>query len=360
VQVTVAREKKLRGHGRPATGKVVTAQATGIFRQTLEGRAVLMALTLEVQPDGEAAFSAEATVLVGLAAVEKYQAGTLLDVRFDPQDRAHVSVEGRHGVPSSNPEAQARQRHAREQAQHQAQLQAQRAQPNEPQAAQPAWGGPQAPGGKTAPAEFAHVTDMGHVSSVHEHQGLQLLPSFGPPRASVVVRYHLGLAFRTHGPEVTLWRWGEVATIQSNLVDNYLRHGGLPRAAHEYTLTHQAGAKVILDDALKDVETLGTVIKDAVYRLIAPPLEQRYQQGEALAFGPVTIQRQNGLQLEGKLYAWDTIQNVDVNKGVLEVALRDGHKLAARVAQMPNLELLCQLIGVKLDWHDPYRLTWTG
>src|SRR5262249_46983842 len=99
VQATVAREKKLRNHGPPAIGKVVTAQATDIFRPTVEGRAVLMAFTLEVQPEGEAAFSAEANVLVGLAAVEKYQAGTLLDVRYDPQDRARVAVEGRHGVP---------------------------------------------------------------------------------------------------------------------------------------------------------------------------------------------------------------------------------------------------------------------
>src|SRR5712691_11067327 len=58
VQETVGREKKLHSHGRPATGKIVSAQATDIFRQTVEGRAVLMTFALEVQPDGdgEAAF----------------------------------------------------------------------------------------------------------------------------------------------------------------------------------------------------------------------------------------------------------------------------------------------------------------
>jgi hypothetical protein len=39
VQETVRRGKKLRSHGRPAIGKIVTAQATDIFRPTVEGRA---------------------------------------------------------------------------------------------------------------------------------------------------------------------------------------------------------------------------------------------------------------------------------------------------------------------------------
>jgi hypothetical protein len=285
VQQTAAREKKLRAHGRPATGQIVSAQAADIFRQTPEGRAVLMALSVDVQPEGEAAFTAAATVLVGLPAVAQYQAGRLLDVRFDPQDRAHVSVEG-------SP------RHAQEPAGHPAQ----RAQPGEMHTARPAWGGPP-PGapGHPVPAGFEHVDNLGHVSAVHEpdEQGQRRLLNFGPPRANVVVRYHKGLAYRANGPEVNAWRWDEVAGIQSNLIDRYARHNPLAQAPQEYTLAKTSGEKLVVDTGVKEVEDLMTAVKEAVYRLIGPALEQRYQNGEALAFGPVTVQRQNGLTLAG-------------------------------------------------------------
>src|SRR5262245_12874548 len=97
IQETVAREKKLRGRGQPAAAKITSAQASDIFRPTVEGRAVLMLFALDVQPAGEPAFSAEARALVGLTAVDKYRPGTLLNVRYDPQDHAQVAVEGRRG-----------------------------------------------------------------------------------------------------------------------------------------------------------------------------------------------------------------------------------------------------------------------
>jgi len=328
VQATAAREKKLRGRGRPATGKIASAEATDIFRQTPEGRSVLLTLSLEVQPEGEAAFTAAATVLVVLAAVEKYQAGLLLDVRYDPRDHAYVSVEGRP-------------RSAKDQSEHQAR-------PGPLQTARPAWGEPQ-PSGHKVPAGFEHVDNLGHVSSVHE-QAQPLLPSFGPPRASVVVRYHRGLAYRTNGPAVTAWGWDEVASIQSNLIDRYAGHSLSAPAPQEHTLANNRGEQFMVDNGVKDVEDLMTAVKDAVYRLIGPAYEQRYQGGEALVFGPVTVQRQNGLALGGQLYAWKDIQNVAVNAGEFQVTLHTGQKPKAYTAAIPNVELLCQLIGVKLGY----------
>lgn len=98
VQETVGQEKKLDSHGQPATGKIVAVQTTDIFRQTIEGRAVLMAFALQVQPDGEPTFIAEAKALIALSAVDKYLAGTLLDVRYDPHDHTRVAIVGRHGA----------------------------------------------------------------------------------------------------------------------------------------------------------------------------------------------------------------------------------------------------------------------
>jgi hypothetical protein len=347
VQETVRLEKKLHGHGRPAIAKIVTAQATDIFRNTVQGRAVLMSFAVEVQPDGdgEAAFAAEAKVLVGLSAVAKYRPGTLLDVRYDPQDRAQVSIEGRQGVKSV--EERARERQAKEQARWKAK-QAQRAEPAAG-AATPAWGGPRPPGSVPVPVEFDQVTSLGPAAAVHEHQGIRLLPNLGTPRPNVLVRYRDGLAYRTHGPDVTTWRWDEAAVIQSNVTDHLSPHSSsVASTEHEYTLTKHSGEKLILDDGLKDIEPLIASVKQAVFALIGPPLVQRYQAGEALTFGPVTIQRQNALQLDGKPYAWDAIQDIKVDDGLLKVTLRIGQKHEARASAIPNIEVLCQLIGVRL------------
>jgi ribosomal protein S27E len=351
VQETVGREKKLHAHGRLATGKIVAAQATDIFRPTVEGKAVLMSFALEVQPDGdgEAAFAAEAKVLVALSAVAKYRPGTLLDVRYDPQDRAQVSIEGRQGVKSV--EERARERQAKEQARWKAK-QAQRAEPAAA-AATPAWGGPRPHGSVPVPVEFDQVTSLGPAAAVHELQGVRLLSNFGTPRPNVLVRYRDGLAYRTHGSDVTTWRWDEAAVIQSNVSDHLSPHSAsVAWTEHEYTLARQGGEKLILDDGLKDIEPLIAAVKAAVFALIAPPLAQRYQAGEALTFGPVTIQHQNGLQLDGKPYAWDAIQDVKVDDGLLKVTLRVGQKGQpggqARVSSIPNIEVLCQLIGVGL------------
>jgi hypothetical protein len=140
--------------------------------------------------------------------------------------------------------------------------------------------------------------------------------------------------------------WDEVAVIQSDIIS--ASHGSAAR--HEYTLTKTNGEKLILDDGLKDVGVALDSIKGNAFSRLAPPLAQRYQAGEALTFGPVTIQRQNGLQMDGKLYAWNTIQDIKVEYGRLKLTMRDGKKHETRVSVIPNVELLCQLIG--LDTFD--------
>jgi hypothetical protein len=218
----------------------------------------------------------------------------------------------------------------------------------------PAWGGPRPKGGVPVPVEFDQVTGLGPAVLVSLHDGLTLFPSFGTPRASVMVRYRDGLAYRTGGKEVHTLRWDEIAVIQSNLSRHAGTHGG-SWTEHEYTLTRQGGEKLILDDSLKEVGGEAQAIKAAVFRRIGPPLVGRYQAGEAMTFGPVTVQRQNGLQLDGKPYAWAAIQDVRVESGRFKVTLRDGKKHEARVSAIPNIELLCQMIGVNLQWPElPY------
>jgi hypothetical protein len=213
--------------------------------------------------------------------------------------------------------------------------------------AAPAWGGPRPTGSVPVPAGFEALTSLGPAVEVTPHQGLKLLPSFGTPRASLLVRYRDGLAYRANDKDVHVWRWEEVVVIHTNNARHPAKEASW--TSHEYTLTRQGGEQLILDDGLKGVWDAAEYIKTAVYALLRPPLKQRYQAGEALAFGPVTVHKQNGLQLDGKLYAWDTIEEIKLEHGQLKATLRNKQKHAARVSAIPNVELLCQLIGVKID-----------
>ncbi len=346
VQETVERERRLHSDGRPATAKILSAQTTDIFRSTVEGRAVLMGFALEVLPDDEASFNAETKVLVGLAAVDKYHAGTVLDVRYDPQDHAQVSVEGRHGVPGSNPEEQARQ--AEQQAR---QMEAQsQAATSAAEAPTPAWGKPRAAGTVPVPAQFDPVTNLGAATAVYRHAGPMLLAALSGTKPKELVLYQDGLAFHKGGKEIHIWRWPEVAAILTNIQFVLPRHYGSGYTTYEYTLLKGSGEKLILDDGLGfvEIEKLIEPIKDAVYARLYPPLAQQYEAGQAVTFGPVTVHRANGLEMGGKTYAWTDIIEVKVDQGRLTVTLRDDHKHEVRTSGIPNVELLCRLIGVEL------------
>ena len=216
----------------------------------------------------------------------------------------------------------------------------------------PAWSGGHSHPGVAVPPDFEQVTGLGPAIHVTEHQGIQLLPSFGTPRVHEMVRYHDGLAYRTGGKDVHTLTWPDVAVITSNITTHTTRStSGFAKLYydHEYLLTKNNGDQLILGEGLKDVGEEAWQIKQVVFALLRPPALQRYKSGEALTFGPVTVQQQAGLQLAGQPYAWDAIQNVQIAGGQLKVTLSTGKQHEARVSAIPNVELLCQLIGVHFD-----------
>jgi hypothetical protein len=119
-----------------------------------------------------------------------------------------------------------------------------------------------------------------------------------------------------------------------------------------YTLVMPSGEKLILDDSLKEVKRLAAYSEKPVYERLGPPLADAYRAGQPLTFGPVTVGRTSGLTLGGAACAWDAIQDVKVENGRFKVTLRTGQKHEVRANAIPNIELLCQIIGVKLISSD--------
>ena len=217
---------------------------------------------------------------------------------------------------------------------------------------QPAWSGGRPGGGVPVPAGFDTVTGLGPAVAVEKYDWTGILPNFGTPRAHELVRYRDGFAYRAGGKDLHTWRWDEVAVIQSHLSRSAVDANGLVSMTRQFTLTHTHGDQVILDDGLSNVSAEAAAIKQEVFARLGPAFAQRYQADEALTFGVVTVQRQNGLQLDGKRFAWNGIADVQVKAGHFQVTQSDGKTHAARVSAIPNIEVLCQVIGAKLNPHE--------
>ena len=210
----------------------------------------------------------------------------------------------------------------------------------------PAWGGSRPPGTVVVPQAFDPVTSLGPATAVFEHNPDLILafPSFGPPTPNGLVLYRDGFTFQK-GKDLHTWLWDEISLIQSDV----RREGSIGSriTVHEYTLTQRNGIKVLLGDRIKNVGGAAEAIKRQVFALLLPPLAQTYGAGQAVTFGPVIIHKQNGLQLDGKPYAWDAIQDIQVDRGRFKMVLRNGKRHEARASAIPNIELLAQLIGLK-------------
>ena len=207
-----------------------------------------------------------------------------------------------------------------------------------------AWGDPQADG--SVPAGFEQVTGLGNVIVVCRPQG--------KPNGSALVVYGDGFAYRPNGKQVQACRFDEVAAIQTKLVVMRTEVG-----KHEYKLTLTSGGSLTLDESLyaaeyeadkfrrvKALEAAISQIKLSVYKLLLPVLVQRYDADEVLTFGPVTVQKNEGIQFGRHHHAWKDVQNVEASDGRLILSLSNGGRDEVHVPDIPNIELLGRLIGM--------------
>jgi hypothetical protein len=207
----------------------------------------------------------------------------------------------------------------------------------------PTWGEQRSQGSVPVPLEFDNVTGLGPATAVYGRNSAILFPGFGAQKVKELVLYRDGFAYLTGAKDIHIWRWDEVVIILSDVKSTPHGHG-----LYKYTLIKRSGEKLILDDALENVYEIIQPIKRNVFALLLTPLTQQYDYGQAVTFGPVSIHRQNGILIDGKPYAWNDIMNVKVDRYRFTIAQRDSKRHEVSTSTIPNIELLCQMIGVKL------------
>lgn len=164
---------------------------------------------------------------------------------------------------------------------------------------------------------------------------------------SALVIYRDGFAYRTPQQIHTI-PWTSVASILS---DEAFHSGGRDTSSYEdkkYLLILKNGQQVTLtDDQFSGIDGIIHHIKSSVYAGLLPALQSAYQAGSTLVFGPVKISQSAGLAAHDRLFAWNTIYTVSVKRGRLRVVTKDEKTFDTRAKLIPNIEVLCQLIGVE-------------
>ena len=165
-------------------------------------------------------------------------------------------------------------------------------------------------------------------------------------RKKAAVVFTNGFAYSDH-KGVQTWRWEQIKDVTANVVRHYT-NGIYTGTTHNYTLVKTNGEKLVINDVLKEVEAFYNHIQNNTLQQRYQRLADEYNLGSPVYFGPVVIGKQLGIQIGKKVYPWDEIQQVGINKGVLSVKKKDGKWFSgasATAGSIPNLHVLLSIIN---------------
>jgi len=162
-------------------------------------------------------------------------------------------------------------------------------------------------------------------------------------RGMQVLVFPDGLAYTMRGATEVV-RWDDVTEVVQQITKHYT-NGVYTGTTHIYTVRRAGKPDLKFNDALKNVEQLGTTIQQESYRRLLPRAIATYNAGGILHFGKLSVSQQ-GLSNGKETLAWSEIKGVKLDKGMISVS-KQGKWLnwaTANVAQTPNIFVFTALV----------------
>jgi hypothetical protein len=159
--------------------------------------------------------------------------------------------------------------------------------------------------------------------------------------------YRYGIDVKLPGRSNLSLRWEDISGIASATTQEQIfKH--TYHTSHQITLLPTHGKPFSLDDRVDNLTELTTRLKANLYPRLLPGLKVRYQTGNLLSFGPISIQS-NYISIRGKRIPWERIGRITVLEGHLVVNSQNSNPNHSQnyhvpVYQIPNLELLLQVL----------------
>jgi hypothetical protein len=139
------------------------------------------------------------------------------------------------------------------------------------------------------------------------------------------------------------WRfsWPEIQGISSTKVC-YSFLGISLNCKYEARL-YPVEQKPIRLDNLPALEELCARIKAEIHPVLLQQYRRAFQNGETLVFGPVKINRDE-IMVKKKSIPWRQLERLEPAGGFLHLVQKNNHPLKLPVQEVPNIELLLQII----------------
>jgi len=156
-----------------------------------------------------------------------------------------------------------------------------------------------------------------------------------------------------HLSRVKTATWEEITGVTAITIQPYFFRLHLP-PIHTGILHYGNGETIKIQDDLSDTASLLSQIKLKVYPILIKRFEREFRSGEKLFFGPIGIDKQhfslnNGKSAQNRAYYWQQIKQIDLKSGNLMIEFRDYPSMSIPAAEIPNIELMLQLIKSEIS-----------
>ncbi len=155
-----------------------------------------------------------------------------------------------------------------------------------------------------------------------------------------------GLAYNDYKGLQT-WRWEEIDQFFFSITRQYT-NGIYTGTTYIYTIKKVDGAKLSFDNKYgkNEIPKLGTMLEQATLPIHYRRAADFYNTGQIVPFGPVSISKE-GITINKKTYAWQDVDKVSLNNGMLSVAKKGGgwfSGASVMVSGVPNLTALLSIV----------------
>jgi hypothetical protein len=141
-------------------------------------------------------------------------------------------------------------------------------------------------------------------------------------------------------------RWEQIAGIGANIEQEHFL--GFPLRTRSYAIIYPDTGKPILISSFKQLPELVALLKAQLYPRLLPNLQEQFNSGQWLHFGPVSVQSVF-CRIRTRQISWRAVRQVAVRAGDLVVELENDSTIRLPASKIPNLEILLQIIQTGLN-----------
>jgi hypothetical protein len=111
----------------------------------------------------------------------------------------------------------------------------------------------------------------------------------------------------------------------------------------QITIFPVKGRPIRLDGRFQNITSLTRRVKSTLYPRLWPAMTAQLQAGRPVRFGRIVV-HPKALYLGKRSIPWEQVTRLGVRSGYLVVELEAGDQIRMQVADLPNLELMLQLV----------------